>query len=404
MTSRLSSSDGPVVVSRTPSPDLRSSGSWRRTSREDLVTGVSRLFLTPAPQPASLQPTSFQPTAFQQSSSSSDRPASPPRQVRSINTPIATSSSQAVLPFGFHVESQKITDDIPRDYSALYARIDLCDPYKGDALKMHEDCKVAKAFENAVKNRYSNAIPTDASRICLQRIIDETDYVNASFFKGMILTQGPRDTTLAAFWTMLFEQNSKSLVCLTGHLEPNRQTQVPEEKTYPYWNPTLRSSAPGQMKKGAELFSQSDIELRVVCETDPECVLPNTGQNDEHVIKQTFSITLGKTTKHICFFHYVNWVDHSGADVKALVAFVKILRAYGGPFAFNCSAGVGRSGTLAVLMDLIYTYEASKRIPTERDVLEAILSLRKVRLGGCITGPVQLRTLFEALREYIQTI
>lgn len=78
------------------------------------------------------------------------------------------------------------------------------------------------------KNRYANVVPLPESRVLLQRLNDDekTEYINANYVKGpsdtsnyYIATQAPLDNTVADFWRMIWEQNSKVIVMATNLTE-----------------------------------------------------------------------------------------------------------------------------------------------------------------------------------------
>ena len=337
--------------------------------------------------------------------------------------------------------------------------INALDPYSDNRAKRFSDCAVAKRYVNLPKNRYPDALPTDKHRIRLQHHNSydtdyinayDIDYINASVFEKMILTQGPLETTVADFWVMLFEQKVDRIACLTAYREPHPRTKEIIEKTYPYWNPALAESKNQELAVGTVLFEKmmykegQQVPLKVVLSEKPSIVLALPNKNNEHVIKQIFTITLGVVPRQVCHYHYINWIDHEGADPTVLVAFAKLLLKQGVSavevhpasgsnetpnstpsgtqkiltpqlleqlpvLALHCSAGIGRSGTLAVLLYLIEQYTQTKKEPTEPkepkeptegDVLKAVLNLRETRLG-CVVNPTQLEVLFEAFVLFI---
>ncbi|KAK4336917.1 hypothetical protein RND71_044033 [Anisodus tanguticus] len=90
---------------------------------------------------------------------------------------------------------------------------------------------------NRPKNRFTNILPYDHSRVKLQPTDDEegSDYINANYIAGSsgpreyIVTQGPLHGTKDDFWRMCWEQNCKAIVMLTRCIEKGR------EKCDHYW-------------------------------------------------------------------------------------------------------------------------------------------------------------------------
>uniref|UniRef100_A0A669C222 Tyrosine-protein phosphatase non-receptor type 9 n=1 Tax=Oreochromis niloticus TaxID=8128 RepID=A0A669C222_ORENI len=90
----------------------------------------------------------------------------------------------------------------------------------------------SKKLSNQVKNRYSDVLCLDQSRVRLCPLSndeDETsDYINASFMDGYkrsnayIATQGPLPKTFADFWRMVWEQMVLIIVMTTRVVERGR--------------------------------------------------------------------------------------------------------------------------------------------------------------------------------------
>jgi protein tyrosine phosphatase len=77
-------------------------------------------------------------------------------------------------------------------------------------------------------NRYANVVPLPETRVFLQKLNDDerSEYINANYVKGpkdgtnyYIATQAPLENTVADFWRMIWEQNSKVIVMATDLTE-----------------------------------------------------------------------------------------------------------------------------------------------------------------------------------------
>lgn len=98
-------------------------------------------------------------------------------------------------------------------------------------------CNAADLPVNRPKNRFTNILPYDHSRVKLMPSDDEdgSDYINANYIPGInsprefIVTQGPLHSTHDDFWRMAWEQNSRAIVMLTRCIEKGR------EKCDHYW-------------------------------------------------------------------------------------------------------------------------------------------------------------------------
>jgi len=99
---------------------------------------------------------------------------------------------------------------------------------------------------NKPKNRYANVIAYDHSRVVLQSEpgVPGSDYINANYCDGYrkpnayIATQGPLADTFAAFWKMVWETKSCSIVMMT-RLEERARIKCDQ-----YW-PTRGSESYG---------------------------------------------------------------------------------------------------------------------------------------------------------------
>lgn len=93
---------------------------------------------------------------------------------------------------------------------------------------------------NLTKNRYTDVLCYDHSRVILSLIDDDlnSDYINANFVDGYkqknayISTQGPLPKTASDFWRMIWEQQCLVIVMTTRVNERGRV------KCFQYWKPT----------------------------------------------------------------------------------------------------------------------------------------------------------------------
>lgn len=83
--------------------------------------------------------------------------------------------------------------------------------------------KLKQLYVNS-NNSYANIVPLPETRVILNRIGDDdhTTYINANFVRGpkdvanhYIATQAPLEHTMADFWRMIWEQNSRVIIMAT---------------------------------------------------------------------------------------------------------------------------------------------------------------------------------------------
>ncbi|XP_072463707.1 receptor-type tyrosine-protein phosphatase H [Notamacropus eugenii] len=210
--------------------------------------------------------------------------------------------------------------------------------YQQLALEGTEQMQTAAlALENKNKNRFSNVLPYDSSRVPLQPIPGDpsSDYINASFIPGLtdpreyIATQGPLPQTVGDFWRLVWDQQSCTIVMLTNCVESGRV------KCEHYWPLDAKPCSHGNLRVTltgehvAEHWTIRDLQL--------------------------FHVELKKGLS-VRQFHYTVWPDHGvPQSPDPLLAFQALLREWldqnvgGGLPIVHCSAGVGRTGTLIAL-------------------------------------------------------
>ncbi|KAK2154947.1 hypothetical protein LSH36_253g04029 [Paralvinella palmiformis] len=200
---------------------------------------------------------------------------------------------------------------------------------------------------NRTKNRFTNILPYDHSRVKLLPTDGEegyTDYINASWLPGynskkeFIACQGPLPGTVDDHWRMIWEYNCQAIIMLANCVEGNR------DKCYHYW------------PHDREPMFYGDLQVQIVRKTrDKE-------HEEPEFITTQMTISQGEQVKRISHYHYLIWPDHGVPnDLESLIRFVKEVRSHltqdGGPIVVHCSAGVGRTGTFITLDRLLQTIE-----------------------------------------------
>ncbi|KAM4703068.1 receptor-type tyrosine-protein phosphatase H [Rhinophrynus dorsalis] len=210
--------------------------------------------------------------------------------------------------------------------------------------------RAAEIPDNRAKNRFTNVLPYDHSRVKLSCIdgSPNTDYINANYMPGynsvkeFIASQGPLPNTTADFWRMIWEHNVNTLVMLTNCVENGRP------KCEHYWPLDYTPCTYG------------DITVTVTSET----ILPEWTIRDfslKHANQQGI--------KNVRHFHFTAWPDHGVPDnTSNIIEFRNLVREYmdqkrsNGPTVVHCSAGVGRTGTLIALDYLMQMMEKQQCI------------------------------------------
>ncbi|XP_078387838.1 receptor-type tyrosine-protein phosphatase H-like [Cetorhinus maximus] len=224
-----------------------------------------------------------------------------------------------------------------------------------------QSVEAALLVDNKGKNRYTNVLPYDASRIKLipQLESSTSDYINANYMPGywsnkeFIAAQGPLPNTVADFWRMIWEQRSKVIVMLTNCVEVTRV------KCEHYWPLDYTPCTYG------------DITVTVTSETI---------QSEWTVRKFSIKKDGSSEKRSISHFQFTAWPDHGVPNnTEKLIAFHKLIqqhlnRSQHCPAVIHCSAGVGRTGTLIALDYLLQQIE-------EEGVIDVYGIVHKMRLN-----------------------
>uniref|UniRef100_A0A3Q3DQX7 Tyrosine-protein phosphatase non-receptor type 9 n=1 Tax=Hippocampus comes TaxID=109280 RepID=A0A3Q3DQX7_HIPCM len=209
----------------------------------------------------------------------------------------------------------------------------------------------SKKLSNQLKNRYSDVLCLDQSRVRLCQLCDDedetSDYINASFMDGYkrrkayIATQGPLPKTFGDFWRMVWEQMVLIIVMTTRVVERGRV------KCGQYW--PLEEGRTEQ--HGCFLIRNTHIQVF----------------HDFKLSHLELYNTQSGERRDVCHYLYVSWPDFGvPKSASAMLDFrehvlqrrldtVQSLGSSwkgppgGPPVVVHCSAGIGRTGTFCTL-------------------------------------------------------
>uniref|UniRef100_A0A8C5I6T8 Tyrosine-protein phosphatase non-receptor type 9 n=1 Tax=Gouania willdenowi TaxID=441366 RepID=A0A8C5I6T8_GOUWI len=257
----------------------------------------------------------------------------------------------------------------------------------------------SKKLANQMKNRYSDVLCLDHSRVRLCQLSDDedetSDYINASFMDGYkknnayIATQGPLPKTFGDFWRMVWEQMVLIIVMTTrvverGRVKCGQYWPLEEGRTEQYGYFLVKNT---QMQLFQD-FKLSHLELY------------NTQSGER---------------REVYHYLYVSWPDFgvpksasAMLDFRELVhqrreAVVKILGSSwtgspgGPPVVVHCSAGIGRTGTFCTLDICLSRLEDIGTI----DVRQTVRRMRTQRAFSIQTWE-QYYFCYTAVIEYAQ--
>ncbi|XP_059391956.1 receptor-type tyrosine-protein phosphatase eta-like [Carassius carassius] len=206
---------------------------------------------------------------------------------------------------------------------------------------------IALAVENKPKNRYSNVLPYDASRVKLSVCGSPfDDYINANYIPGynsrkeFIAAQGPLPITVNEFWRMVWEKNVFTIVMLT------RCNEMGRVKCEKYWPSGTNHY------QNISVTTTSEIDLESWTIRDLRIKNLKTAE-----------------TRYVRQFHFTAWPDHGVPQTtEVLIDFRHLVREHmdqysrHSPTVVHCSAGVGRTGTFIAIDHLIFQIERESMV------------------------------------------
>ncbi|KAI5610992.1 receptor-type tyrosine-protein phosphatase O precursor, partial [Silurus asotus] len=221
----------------------------------------------------------------------------------------------------------------------------------------------ADLLVNRPKNRYTNILPSDFSRVKLISMHNDegSDYINANYIPGYksareyIATQGPLPETRNDFWKMVMQQNSRVIVMLT---QCNERRRVKCDHYWPFTD---------------EPVSYGEITVEMLSESEsPEWTIRN------------FRLSYADEVQDVLHFNYTSWPDHGVPTVNAIESILQFVQSVRqqvnrtkGPVTVHCSAGVGRTGTFIALDRLMQHLREHEYA----DILGMVSEMRSHRLS-----------------------
>ncbi|KAI6173320.1 Tyrosine-protein phosphatase non-receptor type 9 [Aphelenchoides besseyi] len=241
--------------------------------------------------------------------------------------------------------------------------------------------------QNMEKNRYKgkhkniaayfvlDVVCADQCRVVLNDGHPNGDYVHANYVNGeplvntFICTQGPMPNTVVDFWRMVVQEKVENIFMLCEVVEQGKT------KCEQYW-PREKGGVnefPGFIIKNLDIDTSDSTTI--VCHLEVTC----------------------KAEKLLLKHHqWRTWPDKSvPQSVMAPFRLLKVARWCTGPTVIHCSAGIGRTGTVAVLELALQTVLTNKPL----NVVQVIQHLRSMRMHAVQTD-LQLVYVNKCLLAY----
>jgi len=233
-------------------------------------------------------------------------------------------------------------------------------------------------------NRYKNILPNPHSRVNLQLIGDDptTTYINANYITSIdggqrdyIAAQGPKPDCVLPFWRMLWQEDIKVIIMVTGLIERGKS------KCSRYWPDRVYrgNGAEGVIKYG-------NVVVKVV----------SAKQRAGYKVAE-LEATVGSETRTVMHFWFDSWPDFGvPSSSTAVTDMLQVANKYDpvheNPWLIHCSAGIGRTGTF-IGIDL------GMKMVEKLNAVDTIMLIEKMRNDR--GGMVQTRDQYEFLHTVL---
>uniref|UniRef100_A0A0N5C7S2 Tyrosine-protein phosphatase domain-containing protein n=1 Tax=Strongyloides papillosus TaxID=174720 RepID=A0A0N5C7S2_STREA len=193
--------------------------------------------------------------------------------------------------------------------------------------------KSHKAFgKNINKCRYKDILCYDDTRFILKKSRnDNLDFIHANYVgssrkNSYICTQAPLPDTVKDFWRMVWQSRARSVVMLCEIMENGKV------KSEQYW-PIDKS----------EILRTGNMLIKFLNKYDFE----------KNIVRSNLLLKKGRRVRLVAHYQYFKWPDR-GVPSNYLVCLrlmKKVTKKF--PVIVHCSAGIGRTGTVVCLDDMI---------------------------------------------------
>lgn len=242
--------------------------------------------------------------------------------------------------------------------SSLYSALDFTDHLRLTTPEIGYTTTQATASENIDANRYRDILAYDHA------LLPRGPYLNAAYIPpfpstslSFIASQAPLPETYTAFYTHLVEQRVRVLINLTPLVEKGRV------KANQYWPDASGSSKQLSLKNGWKVSGGQEEKVEL-------------DQGQATLVKRVLLVYTGakEGTWRVTQFHLTSWPDHGIFPTTLLLQLMKETQQVAMPKIYppsptwiHCSAGVGRSGTLAAALIAQAVINGAKQSVGEMD-------------------------------------
>ncbi|KAL1458289.1 hypothetical protein WDU94_008450 [Cyamophila willieti] len=221
-----------------------------------------------------------------------------------------------------------------------------------------QNISVARCYP--MKNRSPDILPYDSSRVELPSTKD--DYINASYIRTpsgpnyppLIVTQAPLPSTVADFWTMVWERSVELVVCLLTDNELDSPVYWPTEKGQDLSLAKLRISLQSRNLRGSwterilSLQDQDKKTTHVVVHLQltawPGSSFPSSPSQFVSLVSETLALYhQQRSLSHHIVVHCTAGIGRSGLFVLTLLALSDINKGKGIPDLVQLASNISAS-------------------------------------------------------------
>eukprot|EP01116_Phalansterium_solitarium_P019746 TRINITY_DN5627_c0_g1_i1.p1 TRINITY_DN5627_c0_g1~~TRINITY_DN5627_c0_g1_i1.p1 ORF type:complete len:528 (+),score=47.60 TRINITY_DN5627_c0_g1_i1:76-1584(+) len=237
----------------------------------------------------------------------------------------------------------------------MHEQFDVQEEYMSMTEPKPDESVIAERFSSAIchsnitKNRYSNVLPLESTRVKVACKFADSDYINANYIwdplfgsdphqqRSYIACQAPLPETFFAFWRMIWNENCAVICMLTKLVEAGKL------KADRYW-----PAADGDVQhhgSGADL-----IAIR----------LKSTVRLSDDISLRYLQLEHHSELREVAQIHYTEWPDFgvpcSTDRIREVIRLIERHKdraesfSLRGPIVAHCSAGIGRSGALLAIL------------------------------------------------------
>jgi len=286
-------------------------------------------------------------------------------------------------PFSF---LDKKPDDLEKEFKMLKNESFDSPPKPTDP--EFKDFSTALTPENKARNRYKNILANNTTRVKLEKERDGSDYINANHCLNgrVIISQGPLDNDddyehhHADFYDMLWTNHCSAIAMVSSFVQ-NCSIKCS------YYYPTIKEK---DLIAGPYTISASSD----IAPTEEDVSLKKLGIEITklHIEKK------GEESRLVTHYYYPNWGDFKGTTTEVVAALARRLLKENKPL-IHCSAGIGRSGTLAAVMEC---YDRIIKKKYSDTLVPDVVNALRVERRGCVQTKEQYQTIYNTLQALVK--